>query len=819
MKGTQQDTAHPFMKTRLLHFLLPMAFLAAARGGTHVWSGAGANTSWSNPANWSSGGVPVAGEAAPVKLVFPGNATSRTSSLNINNLKIDALEVEVTGGSYTFPTAGIPVTFTGAVGDNIKLTGVAGTVTWQPAITLQATCRVNLSGSSNLDIQGVIAGSGGLTKQGSGTLKFTTGSAPNTFTGTLRLEAGSTALAKMAGTACFAGKLEMAGGTCTVQRSHQIPDTSAIEIWSSLFSLTTSSDAVTETIGNVTIAGNSTFRAYAGTTLVFGGSISSRSDAAPVATIASDNGGMISFGGGVKTISLPQSGTRLYVDAGIGNGASPTGIVKTGAGRLLLNEANSFSGAVEVQAGELQISHANSLGTTAGATTVREGATLFLEQALTLPAGEKINLEGTLYAIEAVEVAGEVVLGGSPHLATSAISSLKMSGKISGSVAELVIDSGATVEWSGSEGNTYQGITRLAGSGQLILNKSSGNAVPGPVELAGGKVKLAASNQIADLAPVWFSGNGIFDLNGFSETVISAFGLTQGEINLGNGTLILTTNSSTQLGSQDGTFRVTGTAASTIRKQGFGTLTIYRRFENEDGNELTALQIESGKAVVFGYWQGPIFVMGATLEGSARTGAIVNQGGTMNLTKMISKGVSNTGAGGTYVCSLTSEVPGTGFGAMEISGSINLTGMSLNLSVGYLPMTGSTYTLLVNDGGDPVVGTFNGLPEGAVFSINGHPFRITYKAGAGGNDVMIRFIGTGTPGPEITALVPQANGSVRIDMKWEPGKTVYLERALNGLEVWGMEGSFTMDAQGKATFYKQVFWSKSEFFRLRTNPQ
>ena len=247
------------MKTRLLQIILPLALLTAARGGTHVWSGAGANTSWSNPSNWSSGGVPVAGEAAPVKLVFPANATSRTSSLNISNLKVDAIEVDLTGGHYTFPTAGIPVTLTGAAGDNFKVTGVLGNVTWQPAITLQATCRVNLGGSANLDIQGVVAGSGGLTKQGSGFLLFTTSGVANTFTGAMRLEGGNLTFRKLPGAACFGGKLELAGGNCNIERSHQIPDNAAIEIANATLSTSpaTGTGALNETLGNVMLKGTS----------------------------------------------------------------------------------------------------------------------------------------------------------------------------------------------------------------------------------------------------------------------------------------------------------------------------------------------------------------------------------------------------------------------------------------------------------------------------------------------------------------------------------------------------------------------------------
>ena len=799
-----------------------MAFLVTAHGGTHVWSGAGANTSWNNPANWSSGGVPAAGEAAPVKLVFPGNAANRTSTLNISNLKVDAIEVDLTGGHYTFPTAGIPVTLTGAAGDNFKVTGVLGNVTWQPAITLQATCRVNLGGSANLDIQGVIAGSGGLTKQGSGFLLFTTSGVANSFTGALRVESGNLTLRKLAGTACFGGKLELAAGTCNIERSHQIPDNAAIEITGGILSISSATWAGTlsETVGNITFGGSSAVQANTNCTIILAGTLSTSDLVQATSSITANGNGVISFGSGNKTIFIPRADSHISIDAAFGNGAAATGIVKTGAGSLRLNRANTFSGAVEVKGGTLEVNQATSLGTTAGSTTVREGAVLVIGEPMTLPAGEKIILEGTLESYENAEVPGEVVLGGSPSIKSSYSKALKMSGVISGSASELVIDQGGSVEWNGSHANTYSAITKLNASATLVLNRSNGNAMPGPVQFSGGTLSLAASNQIADSAPVWFSSSGILKLNGYSETVLHVYGTTQGQIQLGSGSLTFAGNNSVSLGSQDGNFRITGTAASSIHKKGSGTLTIYRGEEIENGNELTALHVESGKVRLFRYWQGPVYVAGGTLEGSASTGMITNQGGTLSLSEMQSKGVNTLAGGGTYACTLTSEVPGTGFGMIEVTGEINLTGMTLDLSVGYLPMNGSTYTLLDNDDSDPVIGTFNGLPEGAMLIIDGRPFTISYRAGAGSNNVMIRFVGTGSPGPEITLVQPQADGSVRIDMKWEAGKTVKLERAYHGdLGQWSTHGSYTMDAQGKATVTVQVFGSSAEFFRLRTNPQ
>jgi hypothetical protein len=78
----------------------------------------------------------------------------------------------------------------------------------------------------------------------------------------------------------------------------------------------------------------------------------------------------------------------------------------------------------------------------------------------------------------------------------------------------------------------------------------------------------------------------------------------------------------------------------------------------------------------------------------------------------------------------------TGYRQLNVVGAVNLTGVDLLLSGAYTPVGGETFTIVNNDGNDPIIGTFNGLPEGATASINGIPFRITYT-GNTGNDVVL----------------------------------------------------------------------------------
>src|SRR5439155_15925819 len=65
-----------------------------------------------------------------------------------------------------------------------------------------------------------------------------------------------------------------------------------------------------------------------------------------------------------------------------------------------------------------------------------------------------------------------------------------------------------------------------------------------------------------------------------------------------------------------------------------------------------------------------------------------------------------------------------------------LGGATLTLTVGATPPVGSSYVIINNDGTDPVVGTFAGLPNGGVITVGTNSFKILY-AGGDGNDVVL----------------------------------------------------------------------------------
>jgi VCBS repeat-containing protein len=99
--------------------------------------------------------------------------------------------------------------------------------------------------------------------------------------------------------------------------------------------------------------------------------------------------------------------------------------------------------------------------------------------------------------------------------------------------------------------------------------------------------------------------------------------------------------------------------------------------------------------------------------------------------------------GGDLAIEIDGPVVDTDYTQLKVVGSIDLTGVNLIVSGSYVPLGTDTFILVNNDGTDPVIGTFNGLPEGAIVSINGINKRITYSGGTNSNDVV--FLAANTP--------------------------------------------------------------------------
>jgi acetyl esterase/lipase len=88
---------------------------------------------------------------------------------------------------------------------------------------------------------------------------------------------------------------------------------------------------------------------------------------------------------------------------------------------------------------------------------------------------------------------------------------------------------------------------------------------------------------------------------------------------------------------------------------------------------------------------------------------------------------------GTYDPTL---IAGGGSYIISVIGSVTLGGRLNTSSLNGAPSPGEQFTIIDNDGTDPVNGTFDGLPEGATLSVGASSYTITYHGGDG-NDVVL----------------------------------------------------------------------------------
>jgi len=176
-----------------------------ARAATYTWTGGGANSNWSNNANWQSG-APANNETGLV-LVFPALAGAYASNNDRSGLQVDSVSVttQIAAGTYTL--SGNPITLHGPVSWTNPGTG-SPNLLWQIPLVLAADVALSTSGrqsqlEGSVDLQshtltfealgdvllsGTVSGSGGIVKNGSSALTL---SGANTYTGPSTGNAGA----------------------------------------------------------------------------------------------------------------------------------------------------------------------------------------------------------------------------------------------------------------------------------------------------------------------------------------------------------------------------------------------------------------------------------------------------------------------------------------------------------------------------------------------------------------------------------------------------------------------------------------------------
>ncbi len=473
------------------------AFLAlsTARAATLTWTGSAGDGNIATAGNWSPAQSPGTGDllifAGPDSLLPQLSSGLTVGSLNFNNTA-GAFTLGGTG-TYTITTAaGISNSSanTQTINNNVTL-GLAQTWTASTGALVvggnvnTGAFLLTIAGASNTTIGGNITGTGGLTKSGTGILTL---SGTNGYTGTTTLSAGTLVLGS--NSAIGPGTLSLGAATLNT-------------------------GGAARTLSNaITLAGNSIFNGA--DALTFTGAANMT---------------------GSRTLNV--SGTGVVTFDGVISGAARK-LTKTGAGTLVLNNANLHSGGTALSAGTLVLGNDAAAGT--GTLTLTTG---------TLQAGGGARTIGNL-----VSLSGNTTYSGANDFTftntvtmTKAVTltinnSVTFGGLVAGAFALTKSGSGI-LTLGGTVPNTYSGSTTVK-DGTLILAKAAGlNAFASATLTIGDSlgaagsamVRLNAADQIPDAAMVNIKLDGVLDLQTFTER-IAALTTTGGSI-IGSGRLDL----------------------------------------------------------------------------------------------------------------------------------------------------------------------------------------------------------------------------------------------------------------------------------------
>ena len=389
--------------------------------------------------------------------------------------------------------------------------------------------------------------------------------------------------------------------------------------------------------------------------------------------------------------------------------AGTQGFTKGGAGELLLNDADTFTGSVAINAGTLALGNASALGGTANAITVGSGATLDLggqaigANPLTI-SGTGLGGNGALInsSAAAASFAGTITAAG--PFTVGGTGDITLSGSVNASDQVLTKIGNNTLTLSGTTDNNSLAVT--VDSGTVVLAKTSSGS-PNDVHaigqdtltVNGGTARLGGTggDQIYDLGSVVVT-SGSFDTNGRNETFATL--TLQGPGIGGAGALVNSTFATSTITPTGGT-TLSGNATIGVT-QGTGEL----QLNNAIGGNFALTKTGLGTLDLEGTntFSGGLTVQQGTLFTSlpinnASTNGALGNNSSVTLGSSGQTGTVEVSAGGTTNMPFTLAAGGTGAFSLflgtnlQLSGAIGGAGALLVNGSGTLTLSGNnTFT-------------------------------------------------------------------------------------------------------------------------------
>tara|TARA_R110002111_G_scaffold153375_1_gene220214 strand:+ start:184960 stop:199311 length:14352 start_codon:yes stop_codon:yes gene_type:complete len=270
------------------------------------------------------------------------------------------------------------------------------------------------------------------------------------------------------------------------------------------------------------------------------------------------------------------------------------------------------------------------------------------------------------------------------------------------------------------------------GMGTVILDAANGYA--GQTIINDGTLKLARSYAIPTTSSVDLTAvTSVLDPNGFEVSLTSLTG--SGKVLLGGAAGILDVN---QAAATSSTFAGDISGDGSLSKSGSGEFIL-----SGSSSFTGSTTVQDGSLKVEGTLKTTevIVTANATLAGSGNIDAPVTLNSDGVLAPGSSPGIINAGdltlsAGSLLDIEIDGTTAGLEYDQIQVTGAVDLTGATLNLTSAFTAAAGNEFLLIDNDDVDAVTGEFAGLAEGTLFSFNGNQVYISY-VGGDGNDVVL----------------------------------------------------------------------------------
>ncbi len=659
-----------------------------------------------------------------------GNTAAATQ--NVNSLIVNGGDVTNPGSAQTITTAG------GSLAGNVLIASantIAGAnTTFAFSNGVEACLLANAPTTISASLGNTT--SSNVTFSGSGNITI---SAANTYTGTTFIN--SATLTEGTTDAMYTGPVTLVGGTFDTNGN-------------------------TDSIGGITMTAG-----------VVKSDSSTLTTTGTFATIANANLSAKVTG----TVALPASSTLNIADGLVEDDAVISAVLtsantslskSTGTGVVVFSGNNTYTGPTTINAGTIKYGTTGNatngpLGTSAGATTVANGAALDLNgyspnpvDALTI-SGAGLNTKGALLNTSSTAVTYSALLSmGAAATIQSDYGDINISntGTITGTNTNLTLrgagngtlssilgtGSGTQVKndmgtWTVSGNGTFTGVTTIT-LGVLKLG-AAGNVTNTPFGTSAGGVTVAATAML--------------DLNGL--TLGTAEALTIAGTGLANAGALTTSAS----GSTSYSGAVTLGATPRVTNYGSGTFTISGAISGN--NALTVVSAPGTITIGTGVWSGSGSLVkegwGTTIISgqNTMTGAMTVSTGTLQLGA--SGGGTNspvgTNAGGVSVSAgavfdtSTFQINNAGAGSNE---GLTLNGSGLKNAGALITNSGSTITFstialgsaarIINSGGGTL--TFSGAPSGAFNFVVGGSGNTTFSTAFPNAAATITKWGAGT---------------------------------------------------------------------------